>query len=212
MRAKLIITLIVCLITVFLFVRNIVFADEIEFPKIAGVLEQQILIKNDIIESVKTGVSELQKACDLENNQEANDTQNNNPLIQETKNDFIAAQKISLETRQFFISERKKSVESYRNYCSILGQIIGNKSSQKETCEKTKNKIEFIDRLIPSLDKNTELESIRSLTLNTLFQMEKLKCTSPNFSSKIHTEIKTVLQPLDASIGEEFIRASKLIE
>jgi hypothetical protein len=42
--------------------------------------------------------------------------------------------------------------------------------------------------------------------------MEELKCTSPNFSSKIYAEIKTVLEPLDASIEEEFIRASKLIE
>ena len=212
MGAKLIVTLIMCLITVFLIVRNTVFADEIKFPEIAGVLEQKISIKNDVIESVKTGVSELQKACDLENNQEANGFQNANPLIQATKNNFNNAQKISFEIRQFFISERNKSVESFRNNCSLLGQIIGNKSSQRETCEKTRNKIEFIDRLFPSLDKNDRLESARSLTLYTLFQMEELKCTSPNFSSKIYAEIKTVLEPLDASIEEEFIRASKLIE
>ena len=212
MRARIIVTLTVCSITIFLLVRNTVFADEIEFPKIAGILEEQILIKSDIIESVKTGVLELQKACVLEKNQEANDPKNTNPLIQESKNDFNAAQKTSLEIRQFFISERKKSVESYRNYCSLLGQILGDKNSQKETCQKTKNNIEFIDRLIPSLDKNAKLESIRSLTLNTLFHMEELKCTSPNFSSKIHAEIKTVLQPLDSSIGEEFNRAAKLIE
>ena len=43
-------------------------ANELEFSRVASDLEQKILIKSDVIEAVRTGVSQLQKACDLETN------------------------------------------------------------------------------------------------------------------------------------------------
>ena len=211
-RAKTINLLFVSFFTIFAFYDTSSLADELTFSRIASDLEQKILIKSDIIEAVRTGVSQLQKACDLENNEINDDTKNKNPLFEEIENNFLNEEIFREKTQNTLMSYRANALQTYRTNCSILGQIIGSNKTKKSTCENAKGTVEFVDRLIPSLNKNLELEKMRLSTLITLFQIEELQCTSPTFSNKIYTEFQTVLEPLNSSIVEEFLQASELIE
>ena len=75
-----------------------------------------------------------------------------------------------------------------------------------------KAQIDFIDRLKPSLKKNRKLENLNFNTLSTLFEIETAGCTTQNFSEKVFTEMRAVLNPLDASIEKGFEDALELIE
>lgn len=187
-------------------------ANELEFSRVASDLEQKILIKSDVIEAVRTGVSQLQKACDLETNKLNNNPTSQNPLFEEIKSNFINAEIFQKKTQNALMSYRTNALQTYRKNCTLLGQIIGSNETDKDTCENAKQTVEFVDRLLPSLNKSMELEKLRSVTLNKLLQIEQLQCTSPMFSEKIYKEFQSVIEPLNESIVDEFVRASELIE
>ena len=212
MRAKTINLLFVTLFIVNAFHGTSTFADELEYSRIANDLEQKILIKSDVIEAVRTGVLQLQRACDLETNKLNDASKIENPLVKEIKSDFTDSEVFREKTQNTLVSSRTNALQTYRNNCSLLGQIIGSDETNKNMCKKAKGTIEFIDRLIPSLNKSMELEKLRSVTLNTLLKIEQLQCTSPMFSQKIYKEFQSVIEPLNDSIVDEFVRASKLIE
>ena len=188
------------------------FADELKHSKIAGALEQKLLIKNDVIESVSVGVLQLGKACNFEKNKNENNLEIQNQLFEniearfENLNQFI--QDIELSISKI----RKDALQIVRSNCGILGQFIGNGQTDKKLCENTKEKIKFIDRLQPSLEKNKNLGKLQFSTLSTLFDIQTMQCTTQNFSEKIYKETQSVLMPLDASIKNELLEALKLIE
>lgn len=188
------------------------FADEIRFSQIASSLEQKLLIKNDVIESLNVGVSQLEKACDLEKDKDNNGLKYKNSFLEKTNSEterlyeFIKIMNISVN------ATRDNALKTVRNKCGILGQIMGTSTADKQLCESTKNKIEFIDRLKPSLEKNIKLENLNFNTLSTLFEIETAGCTTQNFSEKVYTEMQSVLKPLDASIEQGFEEALELME
>ena len=185
-------------------------ADEIRFSQIASSLEQKLLIKNDVIESLNVGVSQLEKACDLEKDKDDSRLENRNLFLQKSSSkkerldEFIQDINISVN------ATRDNALKTVRSKCGILGQIMGASAADKKLCESTKNKIEFIDRLKPSLEKNRKLENLNFNTLSTLYGIETAGCTTQNFSEKVFTEMRAVLKPLDASIEQGFEEDSKL--
>ena len=187
-------------------------ADEIRFSQIASSLEQKLLIKNDVIESLNVGVSQLEKACDLEKDKDDNKLENENPFLQKSKSEKERLNELIQELNVLVGATRDNALKTVRSKCGILGQIMGTNAADKQLCESTKNKIEFIDRLKPSLEKNKKLENLNFITLSTLFGIETAGCTTQNFSEKVYTEMRSVLNPLDASIEKSFEEALELIE
>ena len=188
------------------------FADEIKFSQIASSLEQKLLIKNDVIESLNVGVSQLEKACDLEKEKDDTGLENQNLFLQNSNSEKERSDEFIQDINVLVSTTRDNAIKTVRSKCGILGQIMGTSTADKQLCESTKNKIEFIDRLKPSLEKNRKLENLNFNTLSTLFEIETAGCTTQNFSEKVYTEMQSVLKPLDASIEQGFEEAVELIE
>lgn len=188
------------------------YANETELLKVASSLEQKILIKNDVIETLNIGVSQLEKACGLEKNKEQNSLIDKNLfteqlIIKERRFDeFTQNLNVSINTA------RNNALKIVRDRCGILGQLLGTDPSDKQLCENTKNKIEFIDRLNPIIANNVSLENLEFNTLSTLVEIESAGCTTNSFLEKIFGEIKTVLEPLNTSIENELKESLILIE
>ena len=187
-------------------------ADDIRFSQIASSLEQKLLIKNDVIESLNVGVSQLEKACDLEKDRDDSGLENENPFLQKSNSEKERLDELIQDINVLLSAKRDNALKTVRSKCGILGQIMGTNAADKQLCESTKNKIEFIDRLKPGLEKNRKLENLNFITLSTLFGIETAGCTTQNFSEKVYTEMRSVLNPLDASIEKSFEEALELIE
>jgi hypothetical protein len=187
-------------------------ANETELLKVASSLEQRILIKNDVIETLNIGVSQLEKACGLEKNKEQNSLIDKNLFTEQL---IIKKRRFDEFTQNLNVSintARNNALKIVRNRCSILGQLLGTDPSDKQLCENTKNKIEFIDRLNPIIANNVSLENLEFNTLSTLVEIEYAGCTTNSFLEKIFGEIKTVLEPLNTSIENELKESLILIE
>ena len=187
-------------------------ADDIRFSQIASSLEQKLLIKNDVIESLNVGVSQLEKACDLEKDRDDSGLENENPFLQKSNSEKERLDELIQDINVLVSATRDNALKTVRSKCGILGQIMGTNAADKQLCESTKNKIEFIDRLKPGLEKNRKLENLNFITLSTLFGIETAGCTTQNFSEKVYTEMRSVLNPLDASIEKSFEEALELME
>lgn len=187
-------------------------ANEIHFSKIASSLETKLLIKNDVLESLKIGVSQLEKACDLEKNKAENGLVNKNPFLEQSN----IKKQLSEEFSQSLIASidtiRGNAIKTVQNKCGILGQMMGSSPTDKQLCQNTKNKIEFIDRLKPVIDNNVKLKNLEYNSLSTLFEIESAGCASKNFSKRVFDEIQSVLDPLDTSIENELKEAFTIIE
>ena len=50
------------------------FSDEKQYSKISDIIEQHLMIKEDVIQSVKAGTTQLEKACSFNTNSPQSDT------------------------------------------------------------------------------------------------------------------------------------------
>ena len=187
------------------------FSDEKQYSKISDIIEQHLMIKEDVIQSVKAGTIQLQKACSFNSNSsQSNTALNLDEGFQAVKKDYDTSQRFFSELNKSLQKIRREKTTTYRNNCSIISNLLGNAREKETLCESTKNVLSFLDRLNISVEADKKLIDEKLSVMENLFSMKAQNCVSAQFPDEIYENMQTIIEPIDTIVRDEFKQAIEI--
>ena len=169
------------------------------------------MIKEDVIQSVKAGTIQLQKACSFNSNSSQSDTALNlDEGFQAVKKDYDTSQRFFSDLNKSLQKIRREKTTTYRNNCSIISNLLGNAREKETLCESTKNVLSFLDRLTISVEADKKLIDEKLSVMENLFSMKAQDCVSTNFPDEIYENMQTIIEPIDTIVRNEFTQATEI--
>ena len=111
------------------------FSDEKQYSKISDIIEQHLMIKEDVIQSVKAGTTQLEKACSFNTKSPQSDTVLNlDEGFQTVKKDHDISQRFFNDLNNSIQKIRREKTSTYRNNCSIISNLPGE-------CQRKRNSV-----------------------------------------------------------------------
>ena len=187
------------------------FSDEKQYSRISDIIEQHLMIKEDVIQSVKAGTTQLEKACSFNTNLPQSDTALNlDEGFQIVQKDHDASQRFFADLNNSIQKIRREKTSTYRNNCSIISNLLGNAREKEKLCESTKNVLGFLDRLNISVEADKKLIDEKLSVMENLFSMKAQDCVSTNFPDEIYENMQTIVEPIDTIVRNEFRQATEI--
>ena len=187
------------------------FSDEKQYSKISDIIEQHLMIKEDVIQSVKAGTTQLEKACSFNTNLPQSDTALNlDEGFQIVQKDHDVSQRFFADLNNSIQKIRLEKTSTYRNNCSIISNLLGNAREKETLCESTKNVLSFLDRLNISVEADKKLIDEKLSVMENLFSMKAQDCVSTNFPDEIYENMQTIVEPIDTIVRNEFRQATEI--
>ena len=110
------------------------------------------MIKEDVIQSVKAGTTQLEKACSFNTNLPQSDTALNlDEGFQIVQKDHDVSQSFFADLNNSIQKIRREKTSTYRNNCSIISNLLV-MPEKRNIVRKHKNVLSFLDRLNISVE------------------------------------------------------------